>query len=89
MPETTEQVDHKAEALKWLAAAEREAAEERAALAASFAAVAQIHSNLAIVEELRGIRESIGDYLGDDSNLDQVTHALRAIADGIDPRSLQ
>jgi hypothetical protein len=91
MPETTEQVNHRAEALKWLDAAEREAAEERAALAASLAAVAHIYSNLAIAEELRETREAIWQTLGEGSHLDQIAQALRAIAEpekyGIEPRS--
>lgn len=57
MPETTEQVDHRAEARKWLQRAVRSGrtAENRTA----DAAVAQVHASLVLAAELRVIREGL------------------------------
>jgi hypothetical protein len=89
--EPTEQVDHKAEAQLAVAQAGQYFGHEADSTALAAAAIGLVHSNLAIAEELRGIRNSIGDYLGDDSKLDQIAQALRAVAEpakyGIDPRS--
>jgi predicted NodU family carbamoyl transferase len=59
MPETAQQVDHRAEARQWLGAADREAATLNLQAAQAFAAVAQVHADLAIAEELKGIREAL------------------------------
>lgn len=93
--EITEQVDHKAEALRLIDGADR----ERVAIGSTdwglveqLRAEALTRSNLAIAEGQERVAEAIGDYLGDGSNLDQIAQALRAIAEpekyGIDPRSL-
>lgn len=56
----TEQVtDHKAEARRWLDAADREGCAQNHRAAEAFSAVAQVHASLAIAEEMRGIREAL------------------------------
>lgn len=53
---------------------------DREQLAARVSTTALVHSQLAIAEELRGIREALGDYFGDDSKVDWIARSLQEIA---------
>jgi len=90
-PNRKPQTDHVEEAKRWSEAADLEGV-RGASRSVQYAAIAQAHASAAIAQELRGIREALGDYLGDDSHLDKAVQALRAIAEpdkyGIDPRTL-
>lgn len=94
MPSNETKVDHVEQALRQLSVAESERLlndlDQDHTLITQALAESKVHSNLAIAEELKGIREAIGDYLGDGSNADHIVQALRAIAEptkyGIEPR---
>jgi hypothetical protein len=90
MPNSTpdQKADHRAEAERWLLPTKNPLPGQRD----REIALAQVHSNRAIAEELKGIREELGFGLGDGSNVDHIAQALRAIAEpekyGIDPRTI-
>ncbi len=92
MPETTHQVDHKAEALRLIEESDLFQRKDIFDATDRYMRKALVHSNLAIAEGQERVAEAIGDALGDGSNLDHIVQALRAIAEpvkyGIDPRSL-
>lgn len=85
------QVDHWGEAESALANA-GECLGENNSLSLAITQIALVHSQLVIADELKGIKEAIGDYFGDGSNADQIAQALRAIAEPakyeLDPRTL-